>query len=354
MSSIPVEKLVFSRTMDFLENYITKQRNGSNNTKITYREGLKSFRSYVNNVLKIPTNRFTFDMITYDVILSYRNYLHDNMKLEESTVNNKMATLRSYMNYVSARDITLQQIAFAVSRVPLCSLPERKMPVIDNENSLKALLASPDNTNKGLRDKVILSFLYDSGVRVSELTGLKICNLSLNDRTNIGIDILHSKRDRNRSDYLGTKTSALVVQYLDVFHPSLIQTDYFIYTTVGGIKKAMTTRNVEKLVKKYADRVRTDNQLPEKVTPHGIRRTRGTDLYQEGVPIEAIARKLGHADLRTTKKHYTNQSPLQQKDLAERKNTAIPEAGNKAPIISNEEIVTWPEDEEEITKLLGF
>ncbi|MBP3902202.1 MAG: tyrosine-type recombinase/integrase [Blautia sp.] len=70
----------------------------------------------------------------------------------------------------------------------------------------------------------------------------------------------------------------------------------------------MTTRNVQKLIKKYADKVRETHDLPESVSPHTFRRTRGTGLYRDGVDLAAISVLLGHADMKTTRDHYTTPS----------------------------------------------
>ena len=97
----------------------------------------------------------------------------------------------------------------------------------------------------------------------------------------------------------------------------------------------MSARNVQKLIKKYADKVRDNYSLPESVSPHTFRRTRGTMLYRDGVPLEAIAIKLGHSHTKTTRDHYTSPSNDQMRELASKRNTSI-------------------DDEEEMSRILGF
>lgn len=108
MKKQDIETLFFCRIHDFLYIYIPEQKNGARNTFTTYKQGLKTFRSYVNGVAGISSKRFGFKDCTYDFLLDYRNYLH----------------VRSYMKYASARDISLQQYAFAVSQVPFYSTPK--------------------------------------------------------------------------------------------------------------------------------------------------------------------------------------------------------------------------------------
>ena len=336
-----IENLFFSRNHDFLYIYIPKQQNGSENTRATYKSGMKAFRTYVNSVAGIATNKFKFEDCTYDFLLDYRNYLHDVLHLSEKTANNRLATIKSYVNYASARDVSLQQYAFAVSQVPFYTVPKIQQPIIEDTDSLAALLAIPPNTKKRLRDKVIMSVLYDGGIRLNELVTLKVASLDLSgDEIRIK---LHGKGNRERTDFLDTKTSALVRQYLNEYHPEMDPRAPFIYTIMKGERGAMSARNVQKLIKKYADKVRGEYNLPASVSPHTFRRTRGTMLYRDNVPLETVAIKLGHANTKTTRDHYTSPSHEQLRELAAKRKSATPDV---EPI--------WPDDEDEMSRILGL
>jgi len=341
MKNQNIKMLFFCKVSDFLTIFIPQNQNGSKNTVSTYKCGLKSFRSYVNDIKGIPTNKFRFEDCTYDFLLDYRNYLHDEKKLTEKTANNRVATIKSYMNYASASDITLQQYAFSVSRVPFYSIPKTQRPIIEDMDALSAMLSMPPNTKKGLRDKVIMSVLYDGGIRLDELVGLKIRDLNLSDEC-IMIRI-RGKGNKERIDALDIKTSALIRQYLSEYHPEMDLNAPLIYTVIKGIRGTMSSRNVQKVVKKYADKTREKYTLPESVSPHTFRRTRGTMLYRDGVPLEAIAIKLGHSHTKTTRDHYTSPSKDQMRELASKRNKSIPEV---EPL--------WPDDEEEMSRILGL
>lgn len=97
-----IEGLFFCRTHDFLHDYIPKVKAGSRNTFATYKQGIKSFRTYVNSVKGIPSTKYRFVDCTYDFLLDYRNHLHDVDGLKETTVNNKLAVIKAYVGYASA------------------------------------------------------------------------------------------------------------------------------------------------------------------------------------------------------------------------------------------------------------
>ena len=173
------DSLFFSRTLDFFEIYIPKQSNGSRNTVETYRIGLSLFRNYVREQKEISIRNFKFSDCTYDFVLDYRNWLHDVKGYKESTTNNRLAAIRSYMNYAAARDITLQQAAFSVSEVPAYRVPRAVGPVIEQAETLSALLNAPANTRTGLRDKTMLAMLFDTAMRAEELIKLDYPDVKL-------------------------------------------------------------------------------------------------------------------------------------------------------------------------------
>lgn len=132
------------------------------------------------------------------------------------------------------------------------------------------------------------------------------------------------------------------------FHGSPAEdTDFpFIYTVSHGAVHRMSERNLERIVKKYADITRQDYpSLPDPVYPHMLRRTRGTGLYRDGVPIEAIAVAMGHANIQTTRDHYAFPS-LEQKRAAMEKGTGVISSGGEEP--------EWPDDEDELARLCGL
>jgi len=339
---ILVEDLFFSKTWDFLHVYIPKQKNGSSSTAKNYKQGLKAFRIYVNEVAGISTNKFRFKDCTYDFVLDYRNHLHDVKDYKETTINNRLAVLKSYMKYVSARDISLQQFAFSISEVPFLRTPMVMQPIIEDTEALAAILNMPKNTLKGLRDKVLMSILYDSGIRVQELVSLELKDVRL-DTEEMYLHI-HGKGNKERKVCLSKKTAALVRQYVKEFHPDRNKDVPFIYTVIKGKQDHMSIRNIQKLIKKYADKVKNDyTDLPDTVSPHTFRRTRGTNLYRDGVELPVVSLLLGHPDTKTTREHYASPSIEQLRDALSKKTDVGPE-----------EEQLWPDDEEAISRICGL
>ena len=143
-------------------------------------------------------------------------------------------------------------------------------------------------------------------------------------------------------------TIKLVEAYIKEYHCNRKDNDHpFVYTVIHGVTNRMSERNLERIVKKYADIARNGlASLPESVYPHLLRRTRATGLYRDGVDIELIASTLGHSSIQTTKDHYAYPS-LEQKRVALEK-------GQVGTISSPDEDQEWPDDEGELAKLCGL
>lgn len=331
--------LFFSMTNEFLNVYLPKQAMRSMNTVSAYQDGLTVFRRYVNQAKKLSLKKFKFSDCTHDFLLEYLTYLK-NSGCAETTCNNRPAAVRAYLWYVSDGDVSMQSVALGASKVPLLKAPKKLREVLNAEESA-ALLAAPPDTKCGLRDQTMLVLMYDTAVRAGELVG--ICMGSLELGASIPFIRIHRKGDKERIVSITDKTVGHLERYISRFHPdSSLETPLF-YTVIKGKLGPMSVGNVERIVKKYADKILPDHPtLPEKVYPHMLRRTRATNLYQNGVELELVARILGHASTETTW-IYATPSLEMMRDAMGKTVNGIPE-----------ETAQWLDDEEEIARLCGL
>jgi len=338
------KRLFFSMTKDFFDIYIP-QDGDSGKTVKAYRDSLTVFRRYVLEEKGLSVSKFTFTECTFDFVLEYRNWLLDNQHKAKSTVNNRIAAIKSYLRYAAAKDIMVQQIQLNVAEVPFLREPKKIRPIIEDKDSLKALLNSPPNTKLGCRDVMILSVLFDTMIRASELISLDIKDIHVNSGE--PYLFIHGKGNKERIVSLSNETIPLIKSYMEEFHQECEDYSHpFIYTVQHETVHRMSERNLERIVKKYADIVReTHPNIPPSCYPHMFRRTRGTGLYRDGVAIEAIAIAMGHANIQTTKDHYAFSS-------LEQKREAMEQGGGT--VITEKEDRKWPDDEDEIARICGL
>lgn len=335
------EPLFFSLTYEFLELYLPKQCGRSGHTIESYRDALSLFRRYVVRVLGISIGVFTFAQCSRASVMGFMDYLV-TLGSKASTRNQRLAALKSYVSFAADKDVTLQSKALEIRRVPRCkdSILERE---VVSEEAMAAILRRPPNTKMGLRDRTIMILLYDSGVRLGELLGLTVPDVVLEgDNPYIRI---HGKGGKQRVVPISIKTAAHLSVYISVYHTATPPgTDFLFFTVIKNSPNAMSEGNVERFLAKYAREARAQcPSVPAKVHPHMFRRTRATQLYQNGVALPLVSRILGHASLQTTQL-YAKPSM----DMLRHAMEAVESPAQRA------EKPAWIEDEAIMAKLSGL
>ncbi|MCR5788555.1 MAG: tyrosine-type recombinase/integrase, partial [Lachnospiraceae bacterium] len=156
--------------------------------------------------------------------------------------------------------------------------------------------------------------------------------------------LIHRKGNKERKVSIDKRTEDLLRLYMKEYHPGETRADRpLIYTVIKGTLKAMSHRNVQKLLKKYAAQATINNRQDSSVHPHLLRRSRASGLYQNGIPIEIVSRFLGHSSIETTKEHYAFPSLEQMR-----------EAMNKGRKAEEGEKPMWVGHEDELARLCGL
>ena len=291
--------LFFSMTYEFLEVYLPNQCGRSPHTVESYRDALSLFRRYIFNALGTSIAKFTFAECTRECVLGFMNYLCE-LKSKPGTRNQRLASLKSYLTFASDKDISLQSIELQVRRVPQCKVPKTEKTVIP-EDAMTAILQQPANTKMGLRDRTIMILLYDSGARLAEVLGLSVSDVAIDG--DIPYIRVNGKGSKQRIIPILVKTAGHLVNYISVYHTKeRHDTDLLFYTVIKNVIGMMSEGNVERFVKEYGRKAQSScPSVPDHVHPHMFRRTRATQLYQNGVKLPVVSRLLGHASLETTR-----------------------------------------------------
>ena len=167
-----------------------------------------------------------------------------------------------------------------------------RVPKVMSEAQVEALLAAPDDSPLGQRDRAMLELIYASGLRVSELVGLKTFHVGLNE----GVLRVMGKGNKERLVPFGQVARDAINHYLAEARPAILngqQTDDLFVTGHGrGMSRVMFWM----LVKKYA--LRADITSP--LSPHTLRHAFATHLLNHGADLRAVQMLLGHADISTT------------------------------------------------------
>ncbi len=173
-------------------------------------------------------------------------------------------------------------------------LPTQRFPRTLTESQVEALLAAPDvNTALGLRDRCMLEVMYASGLRVSELTGLQMYAVSLDE----GIVRVTGKGSKERLVPFGEIATEWVVRYVRESRPTLLGKRACNEIFVTRLGAAMTRQMFWHIIKRHALQA---GIAPARISPHTLRHAFATHLLNHGADLRAVQMLLGHADISTT------------------------------------------------------
>lgn len=235
---------------------------------------------------------------------------------EERGKARKLASLRSFYNYYFQNEMITTNPA---ALVPLPKQHEKEIIRLE-PNEVAILLDQVEDGTKltkkeleyhkktKLRDVALLTLLLGTGIRVSECVGLDISDINFEVN---GIKI-RRKGGYEAIIYFGDEVETALLDYLEERNHIIPAEGHEKALFLSLQNRRMAVRSVENLVKKYSSRVTT----LKKITPHKLRSTYGTALYQESGDIYLVADVLGHKDVNTTRKHYAAQADERRRKAA--------------------------------------
>ncbi len=289
-------------------------------TKIAYARDIQGFFYYLTEsrgplkgkeIRSITTD--DLDTITGDDISDYlrhcKVYEKDGtVKTNgERAIKRKLCSLRGFFAYYYKHERITGDPSVKVEMPKIHDNaivrmePNEVAEFLDNVESGNKLTNNQLRFHKKLknRDLALLTLMLGTGIRVSECVGLDISDV---DFDNVRIRVIR-KGGSESFVYFGDEVDKALRDYLVERKNENPQTGHENALFLSQQGKRLGVRSVEKLVKKYASTVTTVKHI----TPHKLRSTYGTNLYQESHDIYLVADVLGHKDVNTTRRHYADQ-----------------------------------------------
>jgi len=264
-------------------NYLTVEAGLSENTVLAYGRDLKSFLGQCkSNDIK------HLSQIKPTVIQEYLRILTQDQK-GESSIKRALVAIRMFLRYAKLMGLVEDDFTAILESPKIW----QRLPSICSKQQVANLLNAPSPDEPFyLRDKAMLELLYATGIRASELAGLRIPDLNL--------DIAYlrclGKGNRERVVPVGKVAIEATVEYLAKLRPGLAKpfSDNFLLLSRTG--RPMSRIEVWRLVKKYAMRA----GMPRNLTAHTLRHCFATHLLAGGADLRSIQEMLGHVDIATT------------------------------------------------------
>jgi site-specific recombinase XerD len=295
----------------YFAEYLTQQRALSPRTIATYRDALVLFLEYAQAQLgKAPVD-LTFAEITPELIVAFLNHLEQQRHNCVRSRNARLAALRSFLKFAGHRDLSSLQIVERALGIPVKRF-ERPMFGYLSAEEMLAVIDAPPGTWIGQRDHLLLQMLYNTGARVSELTGIAVSDVVLEDR--VACVHLHGKGRKQRSVPLWRSTVKLTRAWLRQ-NPQLNVVSPLLPNRNGS---TMTRTNVSLRLAAAVKAATTayPDLANRTISPHTIRHTTAMHLLQAGVDISVIALWLGHESPVTTHQYLEADLAMKERALA--------------------------------------
>ncbi|MBA3902999.1 MAG: site-specific tyrosine recombinase XerD [Rhodocyclaceae bacterium] len=268
----------------------------SRNTLASYRSDLAQLAAWL-----APRGKTLAGIEAVDI----HDYLRDFSRKSKATSQRRLiSALRRFYQHLLAIGELKADPTLNIEPPPH---PQR-FPRTLSEAQVEALLAAPDTeTPLGLRDRAMLEVLYATGLRVSELVGLKLFEASLD----MGVVRVFGKGSKERLVPLGQVALEWLERYLKESRPALLNgrncEAVFVTRRGAGISRQMFWN----LIKRHAARAGID---PARISPHTLRHAFATHLINHGADLRVVQLLLGHADISTTQV-YTHVARERLKEL---------------------------------------
>lgn len=277
-------------TKEFIK-YLTNEKRYPETTISSYERDLDNYYGYVE------LKKIDYKNITKDEIRDYLKYL-DDLNYSKNTVSRILSTLRHFYTYlVTNKEVKINQ--FKLIRNPK---KEKKLPNFLQGDELQKIFDTINiETPLGMRNRLIVELLYASGLRVSELTELKMNDI---DVSNKEIRVT-GKGDKERIVYFGDYAKKYLELYLKEGRKELLNNKRSDYLLINNLGDNLSTRGVQMVI----DDIVKEASLKHNISPHALRHTFATDLLNNGADLKSVQELLGHSSLSTTQiyTHITNE-----------------------------------------------
>jgi len=264
-------------------DYLVVEAGLSNNTVLGYGRDLRAFLEFcrANGVEELP-------QITPLLIQQYMQVLSEQPKAD-SSIKRFLVAVRMLLRFGKLHGLVKDDLTSLLDSPKIW----QRLPTVCNRQQVSELLSSPDPKDPYyLRDRAILELLYATGVRASELAGMRVADLNIS----IGYVRCLGKGNRERVIPVGRMAIQAVVDYLRDLRPKLAEPESSDWVLLSRTGRPLSRIEIWRLVRKYAVRA----GLPRGLTAHTLRHCFATHLLSGGADLRSVQEMLGHVDIATT------------------------------------------------------
>jgi integrase/recombinase XerC len=264
-------------------NHLKYEKRYSSNTLTAYENDLDQFVLFGKKLVE----DFCVEEVDYHLIRQWIVSLMDN-GITAKSVNRKISTLKTFFKFLMREGLIEKNPTDKIA-IPKMG---KKLPVFVQETEMNRLLDGGFFAEdfEGRRDKAVVSLFYGTGIRLSELVGIRFADLNLNEK----MVKVNGKRDKERLVPFPLEIASVLSDYICLRNKLFPLAENFLFLTGNG--EPAYNKLIYRIVKRQLSLVTT----VEKKSPHILRHSYATHLLNRGADLNAIKELLGHANLAAT------------------------------------------------------
>ena len=317
---------------EFLTSYLIGECNYSMNTKSSYSTIFYLLLEFMNKEKNIKPNKIEIESISKEVIIQFLDWLETDRAVSIQTRNQRLACIKSFYKYVQTNEPDLFESCSQILSIKNKKVPNKIISYF-TENEIKIMI-NYLNTIKDLKKITMICVLYETGARVTEFINIKLSDLNLSDNASI---TLYGKGNKTRVVPISGELVKLINKYLKGAYINYGE-DYLFYSTQ---KKKYYRNSINKIITNLVNglKIKYPNYFNGSYSPHSLRHTKATHLYNNGTPLLYIKEFLGHSTVSSTEIYATPDSKKQREEIL--KNSESIKTKNKYSNNKKNDLDNW-------------
>lgn len=310
---------------EFFTDYMVQQRGLSSRTVASYRDTFVLLLRFAEEERHLPAHAMTMSHLNARFLADFLDHLEIHRQNCVRSRNVRLAAVRAFLKFTARRDPANLGVIENALAVPMKRF-ERKMVGFVPHEQMLAVIDVMSDTWIGQRDGLMLTLMFNTGARVSEIIGVRVADVVLGPSNSIR---LHGKGRKQRSLPLWKSSARAVREWLHL-NPQLHEDSPLLPTRDG---RAMTRANVAQRLKLAVEvaSVKHAQLKTMNVSPHVVRHSTAMSLLQSGVDPCEIALWLGHESPSTTHMYVEADLAMKERALARLKQPEVKQARYQAP-----------------------
>lgn len=295
----------------FLRERLPVERGASINTCDSYAYAFRLLLQYASECLKVRPSELNLEQLDAALILKFLKYLETARRNGQNSRNTRLAAIKSFMHFVEYRvPSALEQIR-CVLAIPAKKTDSRLVRHLSVEELQSILDAPSPSVPDGIRDRAMLHLCFAAALRVSELVGLRVNDVTLQPQASV---LIHGKGRRQRCLPLWRETTIALRAWL-ALRPATTSAPELFFNARG---QAMTRAGFEYILHKHVKTAkrRCPSLTAKRVSPHVLRHTAALVTLQATKDLRKVSLWLGHANMQTTE-IYTRVDPSVKLEVLE-------------------------------------